>query len=335
MLEQETHGAEQKISAILEILSGSDDSLVDRVISRRLKNKGIELSERAVRYHLKIMNERGLIKNVRNRTGMAVARPELEELNSDLACDKTGLLSGKIELLAYLTTFNMDEQQGDIPVDISFFSRDDFALALNTMKAVFKTGLCVSDLVSVGYEGEKLGQVTIPQGKVGFATVSNVVIIGSLLKAGIPVDCKFGGLVEIRDYVPNRFVDLIEYHGSTIDPVEVFISSKMTNVANITSKGRGKVLAGFHEIPMLSRPAAEAVIGKLKTVGLCKMFMMGKTTETICEIPVNLNKIGLVLFSGLNPIAAVVEQGINVITRTMSSVIDIGALQSLESLESK
>ena len=100
MLEQETHGAEQKISAILEILSGSDDSLVDRVISRRLKNKGIELSERAVRYHLKIMNERGLISNVGNRAGMAVARPELEELNSDLTCDKTGLLSGKIELLA-------------------------------------------------------------------------------------------------------------------------------------------------------------------------------------------------------------------------------------------
>jgi len=272
---------------------------------------------------------------MRNRVGEVITQSGLEELKSDLVCDGTGFFSGKIELLAYLTTFDLDEYRGNIPVDISFFPRDDYDLALNTMKAVFKTGLCVSDLVSFGHEGEKLGKVVVPQGKVGFATVSNVVIIGSLLKAGIPVDCKFGGLVEIRDYGPNRFVDFIEYRGSTIDPVEVFISSKMTNVASVTQKGKGKVLASFHEIPMLSRPAAETVIEKLKTVNLCKLFMMGKTTETICEIPVNLSKIGLVLFSGLNPIAAVVEQGINVITKTMSSVIDAGALQNLWSIESK
>ena len=54
------------------------------------------------------------------------------------------------------------------------------------MKDAFKTGICVSDLVASAPEGETLGSVVIPSGKIGLATVCNVVINGVLLKAGIP-----------------------------------------------------------------------------------------------------------------------------------------------------
>ena len=52
------------------------------------------------------------------------------------------------------------------------------------------------------------------------------------------------------------------------------------------------------------------------------MIMMGKPNETLCEIPVEFNKIGLILQSGLNPVAAAVEAGIQVTNRAMSGVID-------------
>ncbi|MFC2019796.1 winged-helix domain-containing protein [Chloroflexota bacterium] len=53
---------ERKVLSILKILSDSQDVLGARVIARQLKDLGIELGERAVRYHLKLMDERGLTR---------------------------------------------------------------------------------------------------------------------------------------------------------------------------------------------------------------------------------------------------------------------------------
>ncbi len=328
MIRQETREVERKIAAILEILSDSEEPLGGRIISRRLKEKGIDLGERAVRYHLRIMDERGLTHIVGHRDGRTITQPGLEELRNALVCDKVGFVTNKIELLAYLTTFDMDGRTGCIPIDVSLFDKEEFAKALKTMRAIFRAGLCVSDLVAIASEGERLGEIVVPNGKIGLATVSSIVITGSLLKAGIPIDSRFGGLIQIRNYEPCRFVDLIEYHGSTIDPLEIFIASKMTNVAEVAKRGEGKVLASFHEIPMLSRPATEKVLEKLKSVNLCSLFAIGKTPEPICEIPVSLNNIGLILFSGLNPAAGAVEEGLNVVNKAMSGVIDVVKLQS-------
>jgi len=46
--------------------------------------------------------------------------------------------------------------------------------------------------------GELLGDVLVPQGKIGIATVCSIVINGFLLKNGIPMDSKFGGILQIN-----------------------------------------------------------------------------------------------------------------------------------------
>jgi repressor of nif and glnA expression len=46
-------------------------------------------------------------------------------------------------------------------------------------------------------------------------------------------------------------------------------------------------------------------------------------------VPVGLNKIGLVLTGGLNPVAAAVEAGINVTNKAMSGLADFGELKSV------
>ena len=54
----ETHDVERKVLSILRVLRSSQEALGARVIARSLKDLGIELGERAVRYHLKLMDER-------------------------------------------------------------------------------------------------------------------------------------------------------------------------------------------------------------------------------------------------------------------------------------
>ena len=332
MIGQETRDVERKVTAILKVLSNSTEPLGGRVISRRLKEQGVSLNERTVRYHLKIMDERGLTRSIGHRDGRRITEPGLEELKSALVCDKVGFVTSRIELLAYLTTFDVEEFTGDIPIDVSLFPKEQFSRAWEVMKDVFTSGFCTSNLVAIASGGERLGDTIIPPDKIGFATVCSAAISGALLKAGIPIDSKFGGILQIRNHEPVRFVDLIEYHGCTLDPFEIFIAGKMTSVIEAARRGEGKILASFHEIPMPSRSAAEAVLDKLKAINLCHLVVMGKANESICEVPVTLNKIGLVLPSGLNAVAVAAEKGIDVTNKAMSGVIDVGKLRSFWTL---
>jgi len=328
----ETQDVERKVFSILKVLSESPEALGARVVARRLKDLGIELGERAVRYHLKLMDERGLTQLV-GRDGRLITEMGVEELKSARVRDKVGFAISRIELLAFRTDFNLDSQTGLVPVNISLFNKADFRRALPVMAPVFKAGICVSALVAVACEGETIGELTVPGGKVALATVCSIVVNGSLLKAGVPIDSRFGGILQIRQHRPLRFVELIHYAGSSLDPSEVFITAKMTSVAEAARSGGGKILANFREIPALCRPIAEEVITKLGKAGMNGVLVMGNISEPVCEIPLELNRIGVVLLGGLNPVAAAREAGIEAENHAMSTVIEYRELVKFEELK--
>jgi repressor of nif and glnA expression len=306
----ETQDVERKTIAILRILSQSSEPVGARVISHNLKGDGIELSERAVRYHLKLMDERGFTQSA-GRDGRLITQLGLEELESALVSDKVGFVASKIELLAY-----------QVPVNISFFPERQFKKAIEVMKGVFQAGICVSELVAVARQGEKLGGIIIPQGKIGLATVCSIIINGALLKAGVPMDSKFGGILQIKNHEPLRFVELIQYSGSSLDPSEIYITSRMTSVGRAAREGQGRILANFREIPAICQPIAEKVVAGLKAANLNGVLMIGEVSKPVCGVPVDVNKVGMILTGGLNPVAAAVESGIEVENRAMSAIME-------------
>ncbi|MFC1900620.1 DUF128 domain-containing protein [Chloroflexota bacterium] len=332
MIGQDSYEVERKALSILRILNESQQPLGARIIANRLKGYGVELGERAVRYHLKIMDERGLTRPLQRRDGREITPLGIEELNNALVTDQVGFVLEKIELLAFHTSFDIAQRSGLVPVNVSFFAKESFTKALREMKRVFDKGLCISDLVVKANEGEKLGDVLVPEGKVGLATVCSLIINGSLLKAGIPIDSKFGGVLQIRNNKPLRFVDLIYYSGSTVDPSEVFIRAKMTDVRNAVKEDDGKVLANFRELPAQCRTLAEDTIEQLKGAGLGGVIMMGNPSETVCGINVGLNRIGMILLGGLTPVAAVVESGIEIENKAMSTLMDYKSFVKFEEL---
>ena len=327
----ETQDVERKTIAILRILSQSSEPVGARVISHRLKGYGIELTERAVRYHLKLMDERRFTENV-GRDGRLITQLGVEELEDALVSDKVGFVASKIELLAYQTDFDIDKRQGKVPVNISFFPERQFRKAVEAMKEVFQAGICVSELVAVARQGEKLGGIIVPQGRIGLATVCSVIINGALLKAGVPMDSKFGGILQIKNHKPLRFVELIQYSGSSLDPSEIYITSRMTSVGRVAREGQGRILANFREIPAICQPLAEEVIAGLKESNLGGVLMMGEVSKPLCEVPVELNKVGMILTGGLNPVAAAVEYGIEVDNHAMSTVMEYQRLMEFREI---
>jgi repressor of nif and glnA expression len=322
----ETQDVERKVLAILNTLGDSHQAVGSTVIAKRLKDMGIGLSERAVRYHLRLMDERGLTRLVGRRDGRVITELGQAEQKKAMVAQKVGLTLSRIEMLAFRTNINLDKRTGMIPANVSLFRKEDFSSALKIMKPIFQAGLCVSDLVAVAGEGELLGDMEVPEGKTALATVCSIIVNGTLLKAGVPIDSKFGGILQIRNNNPLRFVELIHYAGSSLDPSEIFIRANMTSVAKVASEGNGEILANFREIPAICQPLAAEVGAKLEKAGLGGIYLMGNISEPVCEIPIDLNRIGMVLIGGLNPVAAAAEAGIPSVSTAMSILVDYHAL---------
>ncbi|MFC1899678.1 DUF128 domain-containing protein [Chloroflexota bacterium] len=328
----ETRDVERKVISILKIVRDSEKPIGARIITRDLKNYGVELGERAVRYHLKLTDERGLTQLIGQRDGRILTERGIEEIDSALVKDKVGFAISRIELLTFRTDFDLNKRTGSVPINISIFPKQGFRKALQTMKTVFASEFCISDLVAVAQEGDLLGETVIPRDKVGLATVCSVVINGTLLRVGVPVVSKFSGILQIRNSKPIRFVELINYSGCSLDASEIFIRASMTSVLKAIKEGEGRILATYREIPAPCQSILMETVVKMKEIGLGGVLVLGSNSKAVCEIPVEPNRIGMVVINGLNPVAAVVEAGVEVENHGMSTVIEYKKLVKFEEL---
>ncbi len=322
-----SHEVEQKMVSILKVLNESPEPVGSTTIARELERHGISLSERAVRYHLKIMDERGYTQPA-GRDGRMLTPLGIEELKSALVPEQVGFMKDRLELLAFLTTFNPETRQGRVAINTTLFEKTIFQKAVSAMQPAFKAGLCVSSLVGVATEGERLGDVVIPSGKVGLATVCSVTLNGVMLKAGIPMESRFGGVLEMRNSAPKRFTSIIEYAGSSVDPSEAYIRARMTRVMDAARTGTGRILANFREVPAPARPLAQSIIAQAAKAGIGGALLIGEASDPICQIPVGLNRVAIALMGGLNPVAAAVESGIPVENVPESGTVEYQSLRS-------
>jgi repressor of nif and glnA expression len=102
----------------------------------------------------------------------------------------------------------------------------------------------------------------------------------------------------------------------------------MTSVSKVKKDGNGEILANFREIPAICRSAAIEVMKKMKEVELGGVLLMGNVHEPICEIPVDVDRVGMILVGGLNPVAAAHEAGITSENHAMSVTVNYEKLMN-------
>ena len=123
-------------------------------------------------------------------------------------------------------------------------------------------------------------------------------------------------------------MSIINYAGTSLDPSEQYVRARMTSVSEVVKTGNGKILTNFREIPAASRAIVEEKVTLLKEAGISGVYVLGNTSESTCQITVSLNRVGMVLLGGLNPVAAAVEVGIEVENIAESGLIDFKQLES-------
>jgi repressor of nif and glnA expression len=319
------------LHAILFILDKHPTVVGSRELSRELKLRGVEITERTVRYYLKMLDKKGYTE-VFGKEGRKITAAGREELKHSLVSDKIGFVISKIETLSYMTTLDMATMEGDVILNISYFPRKNLRQALRLLKPAFLSPYVMSDRVILAREGEKIGNVIVPKGMVGLGTICSVTINGIFLKAGIPVASRFGGVVETANGKPLRFVSLISYDGSSLDPLEVFIKSKMTAVSKAVAGGPGRILASYREIPVVCLDKAKKLARTLEDRGIRGILLIGSPNKPLLEVPVGIDKAGIVIIGGLNPVAVLEEHGIATESKAMSTLFEYSHLVPFKDL---
>lgn len=323
---------DRKQAAILRVLESAARPLGAGRIAKELLAYGVELEERAVRYHLEYLDEHGLTEAT-GRPGRRITERGRRELGQARVADKVNLVLGHIESFAYLTTFRPQDGGGRVPLNISTVPAADVRRALKAMRPALNSRYATSRRIRLYEAGELVGNQFIPEGSVGIGTVCSVAINGVLLKAGIPVQSLFGGLLAIDRNKPCRFIEVVHYGGTSLDPIEVFIKGGSTSVRDAVATGTGVIGASFREFPLVAREHVLAVVQELVPWGITGVIEVGAPSSPLFEIPVGPGRCGMVISAGLNAIAAVEESGIPTRSHAMTTTVDYEELTDVNDID--
>jgi len=237
--------------------------------------------------------------------------------------------NARIEEIMYNVTFNPKTRDGDIVANLSVVDKKDLDEVLELFRQVMYSGLSVCSYVKLFDENETFSGYPVAPGKAGIATACSITIDGVFLKQGIPVRPKFGGIVQVKDGQPIRFTDMIRYDSTTIDPLEVLMSQELTSVKEMTRTGSGKILANFREVPMTAKDDVDHTINRLLTAGFYGILEVGEPNTPALGVDVDRDHMGVIITGGTNPMAAVQESGIPIITKAIKGTLDFREMKKL------
>jgi len=319
---------QRTIIAILKIIHNCDNPIGARLIADKLYHKGYSIGERGVRYHLRILDERGLTERV-GYSGRVITKKGIAEINSALVGDRMGLVISQIHEMVYRTTFDPKKKTGDIIINLSVMDKDDFERNIDLVNSVVNKGYTVSPKCHIFEEGEKVSNITVPDGSIGIATICSITIDGVLLKHGIPVNVKYGGIVKVDNGTPVRFIELISYMGTSIDPIKIFLIKQMTDVEGILDNGRGMLLANIREVPIIAHDHVMEIINKLNSADIGGVIKHIHAGNTVLSAPISPGRMGIPIYAGINPLSVLMEKNIEVSTYPVSSVMEYRDMDKL------
>ena len=255
---------------------------------------------------MQILDEKGYTER-KGYSGRVITELGRAKLEKGLIYDQVDFTFSKFEERIYLTNFDYNKRCGNVIVNTSNILENK---AFDIIKEVFAAGVCVSPLINA--------KKTEINGKKGYVmkTICGTTIDGVFLKNGIPSIPQYGGLVEIEDYYPTKFSELISYKKTSITPLDAFIAKDMTSVLEVAEHGTGTIPANFRIIPGTSLEKAKEIIQKLENVGIGGVLEIGETSENVLGIPVPEGMVGISIIGGITPFCAAQEMDYKVDIKT-------------------
>ncbi|MEM4576363.1 MAG: NrpR regulatory domain-containing protein [Candidatus Nezhaarchaeales archaeon] len=307
----ESYEVSSREIGILRVLSESPDPLSSPLIRRELEKRGLFLSDRTIRYHLKSLELKGLVMR-HEKGGKVITEKGLDVLSSALVSQRVGFVATRFLSMAYSVTYEPDSNTGKVVANVLIMDKNFGDKALEIMRRLKEAGLLTAPYVRIVNEGEEYQGIYVSNGRIALLTVCDLTIDGILIRSGIPVFFKYGGLVQIVNKRPLRFIELISYEGTTIPPLELLIRSGLTSVTKVLKTGTGALPVALREIIAEARDKTLQVLSKLAAKGWSGILSISAPDEPILGVPVSMGRFGLCMVGGLTLGAALLEEGVKV-----------------------
>ena len=289
--------SEHRMIEILRILNAQEKPTGSKLIADELKNKGFNLGERAVRYHMQILDEKGYTERV-GYAGRMITPLGREKLEKGLIYDQVDFIHSKFEEMIYLTDFNYMTQTGNVVINTSTIYNKE---SINILKEFIESGLSVSPYINLN-EDKTSGEIEV-------TTICGTTIDGILLNEGIPTQLQYGGLIEIEKNQAVKFTELISYKKTSLTPLDAFANSKLTSVLDVMTKGSGIVPANFRLIPSIGKQKTLSILERLNKIGIDGVIDISNDGEDFLGLPVPEGMIGIAIIGGITPFCALKELG--------------------------
>lgn len=241
-------------------------------------------------------------------------------------------VSHRIEDFAMQVTFSPLEGTGTVVYNLSLVRAADLEHTLSVFRATCEAGVSPSSLIRILFAGEEIDGFVIPPDQCGILTLCSTTLDGLLLQRGIPFNPIGGGVVEVTDNIPKRFTHLIKYEYTTIDPLQVLVSQEITSVLQVMKNGNGSLLGNIRECHMEAEDDVEEVLEELTDGYFTGILDLGLPNTPCLGVAVDPQYMGLAALGGTNWMAALREEGINVIMQAMKGLTDISTMQFVSDL---
>ncbi|HZD44282.1 MAG TPA: DUF128 domain-containing protein [Methanomicrobiales archaeon] len=234
-----------------------------------------------------------------------------------------------IEEYAMQVTYEPAEDTGKIIYNLSLIENKDLEYAIAVMRRAYRAGLAVSDRVRFLESGEILNGYTVPEGCTAICTMCTITLDGLLLKRGVPYNPIGGGLVEIEERVPKRFVHFILYNNTTIDPLQVLVSQEITSISDVMYRGSGMILGNMRECHMEAEMQVGGLLDELDGHGFTGVLDFGVPNVPLLGVQVSPQYMGIAMVGGTNPMAAIKEGNRTVVTQALKGLMGIETMDHI------
>lgn len=316
--------------SILKTLSDYEGSaLSSRDLVRMLGLQGINVVERTVRYHLKILDESGLTAQA-GRAGHRITHRGMEIVQRTHGSE-VDFVRNHYYNLACMTDLDMERGRGQVILNVVTLPKDAIPAALAMLGTMVSTKYMIGDRVLVAHEGEVLGGERVAPGCCALGVVSSATVIGIMVNAGLPVLPSYIGLLQVEGGLPRRFNSIIGFQSISHDVLSIYMRGRQTNVSavvgNGAGRGAGSVVALFMDLPT-------SCVGRLEELDrehpMVRIEAIGVSGTRLLDLPVGSAKAGLVINDGINACAYLAENGLETGERVLMVPWEYGELLPLE-----
>jgi len=318
---------------ILSILDRRVGPLTSGEISKELDRLGISITERGVRHYLKGLDKEGFTKNL-GKHGRKITDAGREELRKGYVGARTDFIYDKVREIISENRFNLEEETGDVIVNLSLILKKYEKRALKIIMEICKNSNLAPPFIKVVKGGETVGNQEIPKGKIGIVTLSSVTIDEIILNHGIYVNPYAGAIVELKDEKPIRCTGFYSYFGVSDDPFPLFIAGRVTSPYEAAIKKNGEVPMDYREVPNRLRGRIIEIL--TDTIGIFGgLIIISRPGSPSLGIKSKDGYVGIFATGGELLPSALSECNITSDTTTAAMGMDFGELQQISDVRGR